>query len=40
MVFKLCEAASKPWRLLNGSTRLPDAIAGAIYVDGIKKTAA
>ncbi len=40
MVFKLCEAASKTWRLLNGSALLPEVIAGVTFVDGIRKTAA
>jgi transposase-like protein len=40
MVFKLCEAAARTWRLLNGSALLPEVIAGVSFVDGIRKTAA
>ena len=36
MVFKLIEAASKRWRLLNGSGRLKDVIRGVKFVDGIE----
>jgi putative transposase len=36
MVFKLMEAASKRWRLLNGSGRLQAVISGAKFVDGIE----
>ncbi|WP_152054496.1 IS256 family transposase [Tautonia marina] len=36
MVFKLMEAASKKWRLLNGSGRLGDVIRGVKFVDGIE----
>jgi putative transposase len=36
MVFKLMEAASKRWRLLNGSGRLQAVIQGAKFVDGIE----
>lgn len=36
MVFKLMEAASKRWRLLNGSGRLDDVIRGVKFVDGIE----
>lgn len=36
MVFKLMEAASKRWRLLNGSGRLKDVIGGVKFVDGIE----
>jgi transposase-like protein len=36
MVFKLMEAASKRWRLLNGSGRLRDVIRGVKFVDGIE----
>jgi len=36
IVFKLMQSASKRWRLLNGSKLLPDVIAGARFVDGIK----
>jgi putative transposase len=37
MVYKLMESASKKWRALNGSTRLHEVIAGAVFVDGVKK---
>jgi putative transposase len=40
MVFKLMESASKHWRALNGSALLGDVLAGIVYVDGVKKTAA
>jgi len=36
MVFKLIESASKRWRALNGSTLIPDVIAGVQFADGIK----
>jgi hypothetical protein len=36
----LTDKASKNWRLLNGSSLLPDVIAGAIYLDGVKENAA
>lgn len=36
MVFKLMEAASKNWRLLNGSGRLKDVIRGVKFADGIE----
>jgi putative transposase len=36
MVFKLMQSASKRWRLLNGSQLLPEVIAGAQFIDGIK----
>jgi putative transposase len=36
MVYKLMESASKKWRALNGSERLPEVIAGAVFVDGVK----
>jgi transposase-like protein len=34
MVFKLCESASRTWRLLNGTKLLPDVIAGVPFIDG------
>jgi Transposase, Mutator family len=37
MVYKLMESASKKWRALNGSLRLQEVIAGAVFVDGVKK---
>ena len=36
MVFKLMQSAQKRWRLLNGSTLLPDVIRGLQFIDGIK----
>ena len=36
MVYKLMEAASKKWRLLNGSSRLTDVVRGIKFVDGIE----
>lgn len=36
MVFKLMQAASKKWRLLNGSQLLPEVIAGVQFIDGLK----
>lgn len=35
-VYKLMEAASRKWRLLNGSSRLNDVIRGVTFVDGIE----
>jgi putative transposase len=35
MVFKLMQSAEKRWRLLNGSNRLPDVIAGLQFKDGV-----
>jgi transposase-like protein len=40
MVFKLMESASRKWRALNGSTLIPDVIAGVPFADGVKKRAA
>jgi transposase-like protein len=40
MVFKLMGAASKKWRLLNGSGRLKDVIRGVKFVDGIEQKGA
>ncbi len=37
MVYKLMQSASRRWRLLNGSKRLPDVVAGIPFVDGIKQ---
>ena len=36
MAFKLVESAQKHWRKLNGSTLLPEIIAGVIFKDGTK----
>src|SRR5258708_2047813 len=38
MVFKLMESASRTWRALNGSSRIPEVIAGAVFVNGVKQT--
>jgi transposase-like protein len=35
MVYKLMESAARHWRLLNGSQRLPDVIAGVVFTDGV-----
>jgi transposase-like protein len=35
MVYKLMESAARHWRLLNGSQRLPDVIAGVAFTDGV-----
>jgi putative transposase len=40
MVFKLVQSAEKRWRVLNGSTLIPEVIAGVEFVDGLKKDAA
>ena len=40
MVFKLCHAAQKRWRALNGSKLVADVIEGITFVDGLKKKAA
>ncbi len=40
MVFKLVQSAEKHWRALNGSTLIPEVIAGVEFVDGLKKEAA
>jgi putative transposase len=37
MVFKLMESASKKWRALNGSELIKEMIAGAVFVDGVRK---
>ena len=36
MAFKLVESAQKHWRKLNGSTLLPEVVAGVIFKDGVK----
>jgi putative transposase len=38
MVFKLMESASKKWRALNGSSRIQELIAGAVFINGINQT--
>jgi putative transposase len=38
MVFKLMESASRTWRALNGSSRIQEVIAGAVFVNGINQT--
>ena len=40
MVFKLVQSAEKHWRALNGSTLIPEVIAGVEFIDGLKKEAA
>ena len=40
MVFKLVQSAEKRWRALNGSTLLPEVIAGVQFIDGLKNEAA
>jgi putative transposase len=37
MVYKLMESASKGWRALNGSKRLPEVIRGEVFIDGVKQ---
>ena len=39
MAFKLVESAQNHWRKLNGSTLLPEVIAGVIFKDGTKLAA-
>jgi transposase-like protein len=39
MAFKLIESAQKSWRKLNGSTLLPEVIAGMVFKDGVKLAA-
>jgi len=39
MAFKLVESAQNHWRKLNGSTLLPELIAGVIFQDGVKLAA-
>jgi len=36
MVFKLAQAASKRWRALNGSEKIPEVIQGVRFVDGVR----
>ena len=38
MVYKLMMSAQKKWRMLNGSTALPEVIAGIQFIDGEKQT--
>ncbi len=38
--FKLCQSAQRGFQRLNGSALLTDVLAGVIFEDGIKKTAA
>jgi len=40
MVFKLAQSAQQHWRSLNGSTLLPEVIAGVKFTDGLKDAAA
>ena len=37
MVFKLIQSAQKKWRLLNGSSLLPDVVQGIKFIDGVKE---
>ncbi|MBV8381838.1 MAG: IS256 family transposase [Planctomycetaceae bacterium] len=37
MVSKLMGSASKGWRALNGSKRLPEVIRGEVFIDGVKR---
>jgi transposase-like protein len=36
MAFKLTQSAEKRWRLLNGSSLLPDVIQGVVFVNGLR----
>ena len=36
MVYKLAQAASKRWRALNGSEKIPEIIQGVRFVDGVR----
>ena len=38
MVYKLMQSAEKKWRLLNGSSLLPDVLQGIKFLDGVKLT--
>jgi putative transposase len=38
MVYKLMQSAEKKWRVLNGSSLLPDVIQGIKFIDGVKDT--
>lgn len=38
MVYKLMQSAEKKWRLLNGSSLLPDVLQGIKFLDGVKET--
>jgi len=40
MVFKLCQAAERHWRGLNGANLLPAVVAGVEFQDGLRKAAA
>lgn len=40
MVFKLTQAAETKWRLLNGSTIIPDVIRGVRFINGVRHTQA
>ena len=37
MVCKLAQSAEQRWRKLNGSDRIPDVIAGIVFIDGERK---
>jgi len=38
MVYKLMMSAQKKWRILNGSSLLPEVIQGIKFIDGVKTT--
>ena len=40
MIYKLGRVAERGFQRLNGSELLPDVVAGIIYEDGVKKSAA
>jgi transposase-like protein len=40
MLFKLAQSAQKRWRLLDGSTLLPELIQGTVFQDGLRRTQA
>jgi putative transposase len=37
MVYKLMESASRHWRTLNGSARLPEVVRGVVFRDGVRQ---
>ncbi|NOZ39752.1 MAG: IS256 family transposase, partial [Planctomycetes bacterium] len=38
MVYKLMMSAQKKWRVLNGSSLLPQVLQGIKFIDGVKAT--
>lgn len=40
MVFKLCQAAERHWRALNGSQQMTELVAGIKFVNGVRRVAA